>query len=73
MQRNPDFSASETYKLKMATFKNVQPEEFIALLNNFKIKINGTGTMSVEVWIHYLRTMLHVESLRYVEIYPVTR
>ena len=48
----------------MATFENYQPEEFLGLLNNSRIEINGTGTTSVSGTIKYIRTMLHGESLR---------
>ena len=64
MRRNPALAASETYELKMATFENGQPEEFLALLKNFKIAINGTGTTSVAGWINYLRTILRAEALK---------
>ena len=63
-RRKLDSATYDTYKLKMVTFENYQPEEFLALLNNFRIEINGTGTTSVSGRIKYIRTMLHVESLR---------
>ena len=44
MRRNPVSAASETYDLNMATFENGQPEEFLALLKNFKTVIDGIGT-----------------------------
>ena len=47
----------------MDTFKNGQPEEFLALLNNFKIVIDGTGTTSVKGRINYLHRMLRAEAL----------
>ena len=63
MQHKPVSSASETYKLKMATFENVKPEYFLRLPNNFKTDIGGTGTTAIVGKINYLQTMLHVESL----------
>ena len=63
-RRNLDSDTYDTYKLKMAMFENYQPEEFLALLNNFRIEINGTGTTSFSGRIKYIRTMLNVESLR---------
>ena len=48
----------------MDTFKDGQPEEFLYLLKNFKIAIDGTGTTTTSGWINYLRTMLHVKALR---------
>ena len=63
MHKNPASDASETYKLKMAKFKNGQPEDFFALLKNFKNVIDGSGTTSVTGRINYLRAMLHGEAL----------
>ena len=45
MSQNPLAANSEMYKIKIAIFENVQPEEFFALLKNFKTSIDGTGTM----------------------------
>ena len=64
MRRKPDLAASDMNELKMATFKDGQPEEFLALLNNLKITINGTGNTPVEVQMNYLCTMLCEEALR---------
>ena len=57
-------STSETYKLKMTTFENEQPEDFLMLMNNFKTAIEGTGTISVAGRINYLHTMLRGEALK---------
>ena len=46
MRRNPATSMSETYNINMSTFEDRQPEEFLALLKNFMIAIDGTGMMS---------------------------
>ena len=62
MGQNPASAASERYELKMATFKNVKPERFLMLLNNFKTEFDGTGTTSAEVKTNYLCMMLRVES-----------
>ena len=58
-------ATSEMYKLKMATFKNVQLEKFLALLKSFRIAVNGTWTTSVSGSIEYLRTVLHGEAIIY--------
>ena len=55
MRQNPASSASETYKLKMSTFKNSQPEGFLMLLKNFRTVINRTGTTSVTGITNYLQ------------------
>ena len=55
---------SETYNINMSTFKDVQPEEFLVLLKNFRIAIYGTGTTSPLGKINYLHTMLSGEALR---------
>ena len=48
----------------MKIFENSQPEEIIALLENFKKAISGTGTNTIDGRISYLRTMLWGEVLR---------
>ena len=48
----------------MNTFNDGQQEEFLSLLRNFKIAINGTGTTTPSVRITYLRTMLSGQALR---------
>ena len=57
-------STAETYNINISTFKDVQPEEFLALLKNFEIEIDGTGTTSLSGKINYLHTMLLGASLR---------
>ena len=47
MWRNPSSATSEMHNINMTTFDNGQPEEFIEILNNFRISIDGTGTTSV--------------------------
>ena len=44
MRRNPSDANSETYELKIVTFEHGQPEEFLALVKNFKKLVEGTGT-----------------------------
>ena len=58
MCRNPSAEKSEMYKPKIATFKNGQTEEFLALLMNFKTAIESTGTTSKAGNINDLRTIL---------------
>ena len=58
MCRNPSSAASETYIINMNTLNYGQPEEFLALLNNFNIDIDGIGTTTPSGRINYLRTML---------------
>ena len=64
MHCNLESSASETYKLKMATFKNGQPEYFLVLTKNFKTTIDRTGTTTVAIRISYIRNMIYGEALR---------
>ena len=47
----------------MYTFNNSQPEEFLALLRNWKITTDGTVTTSPSGMIIYLRTLLCGASL----------
>ena len=44
MGRNPSDVASETYKLKIVTFENGQPEEFLQHMKNFNRAVYGTET-----------------------------
>ena len=62
--RNPSQSASETYKINISTFNDGQPEEFLALMRNFKITIDGTGTTTASGQINYLYKILCGTSLR---------
>ena len=62
--RKPSQATSETYKANMFKFDNVQLEEFLELLRNFIIAIDGTRTTFPSVRINYLHTMLHWASLR---------
>ena len=64
MGRKPTSATSETYNINMSSFEYGQPEDFLALLNNFRIVIDGTGTTSLSGQMNYLSTMLHVEDLR---------
>ena len=58
MCRNLSESDSETYKLNIVMFEHGQPEEFLALMNNFKTAIDGTGATSAAGKINYIRTLL---------------
>ena len=59
MRQNPSDAASEMYKLNIVTFENGQPEDFLQLMKNFNIEVDGTGTATAAEKINYLRTMLH--------------
>ena len=48
----------------MNTFDDGQPEEFLSLLRNFNIVIDGTGNTTPSGRINYLRTMLSGQALR---------
>ena len=54
----------EMYELKIETFEHGQPEEFLALMKNFKTAIDGTGNKSAAVKINYLCNLLHGEALQ---------
>ena len=64
MCRYPASDASKTYKLKVQTFENDKPEEFLQMMKDFKTGIDGTGTTSAPGKIEFLRTMLCGEALR---------
>ena len=48
----------------MSTFEDGQPEEFLALLRNFKISIDVTGMTTDSGRVNYLHTMLRGTRLR---------
>ena len=48
----------------MYNFDKIKPEEFLALLINWKIATDGTGTTSPSGHINYLFTLLSGSSLR---------
>ena len=56
--RNPSQATLETYKVNMYTFNDVQPEECLALLRNWKIATDRTGMTSPSGRITYLCTFL---------------
>ena len=62
IRRNPSSAASETYN--MNTFDDGQPEEFLTLLNKFKISIDGGVTTAPSALINYLRMILCGQELR---------
>ena len=64
MRRNTSQAISETYNINMSTFDDGQPEEFLAQLKNFEIRIGGTGTTMPTGRIKYLCTMIHGQSPR---------
>ena len=48
----------------MSIFDDIQPEEFLALLRNFKIAVEGKGTTTVSGHINYLCMMLRGINLK---------
>ena len=55
---NPSDTDSETYKIKIVMFEHGQPEELLALMNNFNRAIDTTGTTLEAGRINYLPTIL---------------
>ena len=49
---------SERYNINISIFKDGHPEEFLTLLKNFIIAIDGTGTTSWPGRINYICTIL---------------
>ena len=60
---NPVSAALEMFKLKMATFENGQPEDFLRFIDNFKTGIYGISTITIAGWINFLLKMLRGEAL----------
>ena len=63
MRRNPSYTASEFYKLKIVTFDHGQPEECLQLMKNFKRAADGTGNTTVAGKTNELRALLCREAL----------
>ena len=51
MHQDPASATSDTYKLKVQTFENGKPEEFLQMIN-FKTAVDRTGNTSTTVTIH---------------------
>ena len=64
MRQDPESATSETYKLKVPTFKNSKPEEFLQMMKDFKTATYGTGTTFASGKINFLLSMLRGEALR---------
>ena len=64
MHQDPTSSTSKTYELKITTFKNDKPEEFLKMMKNFNTVIYGTRTTTAAGKIDCLRTLLRGEYLR---------
>ena len=47
MRQYPASSTSETYNLKIVTFENGKPEEFLALIKKLMTAIDRTGNTSM--------------------------
>ena len=62
--RNPSQTVSETYKVNVYTFDEVQPEEFLALLRYWKIATDRTGSFHLQarliIYVHcYVEEVLY--------------
>ena len=64
MRQKPSDVASKKYKLKIVTFKQGQPEEWMEITKKFKIVVDETGTTTAAGKINYLRTLLCDEALQ---------
>ena len=64
MHQDLESNTSKTYELKVCTFENGKPEEFLQNMKDFKTSTDGTGTTSATRKIKFLHTMLHGEALR---------
>ena len=64
MRQDPASTTSETYELKVQTFENGKPEEFLHMMKDFKTGIDGKATLSATRKIQFICTMLRREALR---------
>ena len=58
IRQDPASAISEAFKLKVQTFQNGKPEEFLQMMKDFNTGIDRTGTTSTSGKIQFLRTML---------------
>ena len=49
----------------MALFDNGEPEEFLFLTKNCKMMLKDSGIIFVNANLHYIRMLLHGETLRH--------
>ena len=64
MRQNPSNVTSETYELKIVTFENGQPEEFLQLMKNFKRAVDRTETTMSAGNMNFLLNILRGEALQ---------
>ena len=55
---DPMAATSKTYELKVPTFENGKPEEFLKRMKKFNTAIGKTGTTTTAGKINYLLTLL---------------
>ena len=60
---DPGLVTSKTYKTKMAIFNNVQPDEFLLFIKDFRRTLEDTGAILTSGHIHYLCSLIHREAL----------
>ena len=53
----------------MALFDNVNPEEFLLFVRNFKMALEALGTLAASAKLQYLRMILCGEELRQFDIF----
>ena len=64
MCRDPTSATSDNYELKVQTFENGKPEEFLQMMKDFNTVSDGTGTTPAQGKIQFLRKILRREFLR---------
>ena len=62
--RDPTSSTLDLYEFKMSLFDHGKPEDFLLSVRNFNMTLAETGTLEMDVNIHYLCTLVHGEALR---------
>ena len=61
---DPIAATSKTYELKVSTFENGKPEEFLKMMKKFNTAIGGTEATTTAQKTNYIRTLLGGEALR---------
>ena len=62
LRRDPTSEKSDLYEFKMALFDNGNPEEFLLLVQNFKIMLKALGSITARSKLQYMCKLLRVEA-----------
>ena len=62
LRRDPTSSTLDIYDFKISLFDHGEPKEFLLFIHNFNMNLAATGTLGMDVKVHYLSSLVHVEA-----------